>query len=59
MKNSVFNEDLKALHTRYFSEDFKKKRVRELENISSRYFPLPTAHHHHNYKNLERKVMSN
>ena len=32
MKNSVFNEDLKALHTRYFSEDFKKKRVRELEN---------------------------
>ena len=32
MKNSVFNEDLKAPHNRYFSEDFKKKRVRELEN---------------------------
>ena len=32
MKNSVFNEDLKTLHSRYFSDDFKKKRVRELEN---------------------------
>ena len=32
MKNSVFNEELKAIKTRYFSEDFKKKRVRELEN---------------------------
>ena len=32
MKNSVFNEDLKALHRRYFSDDFKKKRIRELEN---------------------------
>ena len=32
MKNSVFNEDLKILRNRYFSEDFKKKRVRELEN---------------------------
>lgn len=32
MKNSVFNEELKAIRNRYFSEDFKKKRVRELEN---------------------------
>ncbi|MDX2431180.1 MAG: helix-turn-helix domain-containing protein [Bacteroides sp.] len=32
MKNSVFNEELKAPHNRYFSEDFKKKRIRELEN---------------------------
>ena len=32
MKNSVFNEELKTLRNRYFSEEFKKKRVRELEN---------------------------
>lgn len=32
MKNSVFNEEHKTLQNRYFSEDFKRKRVRELEN---------------------------
>jgi len=32
MKNSVFNEDHKTAHCRYFSSDFKMKRVRELEN---------------------------
>jgi len=32
MKNSVFNEDHKTVHCRYFSSDFKMKRVRELEN---------------------------
>ena len=32
MKNSVFNEELKASRNKYFSTDFKKKRVRELEN---------------------------
>jgi transposase-like protein len=32
MKNSVFNADLKTIHGRYFSTDFKMKRVRELEN---------------------------
>jgi len=32
MKNSVFNADLKTIHSRYFSPDFKIKRVRELEN---------------------------
>ena len=32
MENSVFNEELKTLRNRYFSEDFKKKRVKELEN---------------------------
>jgi len=32
MKNSVFNEELKAARNKYFSTDFKKKRVRELEN---------------------------
>ncbi len=31
MKNSVFNEELKAQRNRYFSADFKMKRVRELE----------------------------
>lgn len=31
MKNNVFNEDYKSSYNRYFSEDFKKKRVRELE----------------------------
>jgi transposase len=32
MKNSIFNEELKAARNKYFSTDFKKKRVRELEN---------------------------
>ncbi len=32
MKNSVFNADYKAVQNRYFSSDFKKKRVRELES---------------------------
>jgi len=32
MKNSVFNEDHKTVHCRYFFSDFKMKRVRELEN---------------------------
>ena len=31
MQNNVFNEDYKSSYNRYFSEDFKKKRVRELE----------------------------
>lgn len=31
MKHSIFNPELKATQTRYFSEDFKKKRVKELE----------------------------
>jgi transposase-like protein len=31
MKHSVFTPELKAKQTRYFSEDFKRKRVRELE----------------------------
>jgi len=31
MKHSVFNPELKAQQNRYFSADFKKKRVRELE----------------------------
>ena len=31
MKNNVFNEEFKSNYNRYFSEDFKKKRVRELE----------------------------
>lgn len=30
--NSFFNEDLRARQNRYFSEEFKKKRVKELEN---------------------------
>ena len=32
MKNSFFNEEQRTRHNRYFSEDFKKKRVKELEN---------------------------
>ena len=32
MRRSVFNEEVKAVQNRYFSTDFKKKRVRELEN---------------------------
>ena len=31
MKHSIFSPELKATQTRYFSEDFKKKRVKELE----------------------------
>ena len=31
MKHSVFNPELKTIQNRYFSEDFKRKRVRELE----------------------------
>lgn len=31
MNNNVFNEEIKSSYNRYFSEDFKKKRVRELE----------------------------
>ena len=31
MQNNVFNEEIKSNYNRYFSEDFKKKRVRELE----------------------------
>jgi transposase-like protein len=32
MRSNVFNPELKIKHNRYFSEDFKRKRVRELEN---------------------------
>ena len=32
MQNNVFNEEYKSSYNRYFSSDFKKKRVRELEN---------------------------
>ena len=32
MKNNVFNEEAKIKYNRYFSEDFRRKRVRELEN---------------------------
>jgi transposase len=32
MKNSLFNAEHKAHQNRYFSEDFKIKRVREIEN---------------------------
>lgn len=30
--NSLFNQQELQIHYRYFSEDFKKKRVKELEN---------------------------
>jgi transposase-like protein len=32
MQNNIFNEEYKSSYNRYFSPDFKKKRVRELEN---------------------------
>jgi transposase len=32
MENSLFNGEKKSRQCRYFSEDFKKKRVKELEN---------------------------
>jgi len=32
MENSLFNIEKKIRQCRYFSEDFKKKRVNELEN---------------------------
>ena len=32
MKNNVFSDEVKSSHNRYFSEDFKRKRVRELES---------------------------
>ena len=36
MENSLFNEGKKSRQCRYFSEDFKKKRVQELEkNLTS------------------------
>jgi len=36
MKSILFNKELKAEKVRYFSEDFRKKRVRELEvNLTS------------------------
>lgn len=36
MKSIVFNKDLKTEKFRYFSEDFRKKRVKELEvNLTS------------------------
>lgn len=38
---------------------FRKKNAVDNENISSRYFPLPTAHHHHHINKRERKTMSN
>jgi len=38
---------------------FRKKNAVENENISSRYFPLPTAHHYHHIIKRERKSMSN
>ncbi len=31
MKNNVFNEEDKSSYNRYFSNDFKQKRIRELE----------------------------
>ena len=31
MKNNVFNKENKSSYNRYFSNDFKQKRVRELE----------------------------
>jgi transposase-like protein len=36
MKSILFNKELKAEKVRYFSEDFRKKRVKELEvNLTS------------------------
>lgn len=32
MKNNIFNEEVKSSYNRYFSNDFKQKRVRELES---------------------------
>ena len=32
MKNTIFNPEQQSRHNRYFSEEFKQKRVRELEN---------------------------
>ena len=32
MKNNVFSDEVKSSYNRYFSEDFKQKRVRELES---------------------------
>lgn len=31
-QNSFFNQEQRVLHCRYFSDEFKKKKVRELEN---------------------------
>ena len=38
---------------------FRKKNAVDNENISTRYFPLATAHHHHHTNKRERKTMSN
>ena len=32
MKNNIFSEEVKSSYNRYFSSDFKQKRVRELES---------------------------
>lgn len=38
---------------------YRKKNAVDNENISSRYFPLPTAHHHHHIEMRERKTRLN
>jgi len=34
---------------------YRKENAVDNENISSRYFPLTTAHHHHHIREKEKK----
>jgi len=43
-RNGIFNEEQHATHCRYFSPDFKKKRVQELENNLSTVSDICKAH---------------
>ena len=45
MKNSLFDAERKAIQNRYFSEDFKIKRVRELENNLVSISDICKTHH--------------
>jgi len=38
---------------------YRKENAVDTENISSRYFPLPTAQHHNYIRKREKKIMSN
>lgn len=45
MKNSLFDAERKVIQNRYFSEDFKIKRVRELENNLLRISDICRTYH--------------
>ena len=63
-RNGIFNEEQHAQHCRYFSTDFKKKRVQELENNLATVSDICKAHKVsrtsvyrwlYNYSNMAKK----